>query len=412
MEPTPASLAPAPALQPTSSGGPGDELPASSSLDAEPALPDAATGNAATQQASFETTNGTATTAELHPERALSGGSPSPAHQLLPAATVPSDQTAGAGPLHAALPTSGTGLDSVAAAATSPTASTKPSISLSTDAPRALPTAQDADADANAHDSDPDSPLTPLASSSPESSPSRPPPSKRPRVRSPSPSGSTPTSASAPPPAPAAAAAAAAPLKANYRRWTPSEDALLSALRRQTEAPGWDGPIAAASFDQLAERLGRSATAVSIHYYTLKRKEKEAEEAEGGEGATSLGDNKEKKDKAVSPSGSGASPAFSAAPVTATASPSTSTAPAAARAPSAPRTDPTLPASLQVGKAPRRYTDAEDARVEELHNLGWSAAQIGAEIGRSANSVYNRCVALESMGRNVSSRMKKVGRKG
>ncbi|BGP51934.1 hypothetical protein JCM10450v2_007894 [Rhodotorula kratochvilovae] len=255
-------------------------------------------------------------------------------------------------------------------------------------------------ASADTYDPDLSSPLTPLPSSPSSSSPrakrapsSSPPATaaKRSRMRTPS--------SSLPIPPSFTTGEQADPLNANYRVWSVMEDDRLWALR------GEQGR----SFEEIAAMMGRSATAVSIRFYALKRRAREGDALGAEEGVKSEPPEGGGADALPLPPGDGAGgpvpstsaaapvPAPALAPVPAAAPPAPAPAPAPAGGPSS---------SSNAPRKVRRYTSAEDLLVASYRREGLSAAAIGEKLGRSTNSIYNRLTALDSMGMDVTPRKK------
>ncbi|BGP35602.1 hypothetical protein JCM10296v2_007443 [Rhodotorula toruloides] len=213
-----------------------------------------------------------------------------------------------------------------------------------------------------------------------------------------------------------------APLGANYRMWSDQEDAYLLTLR----ASGY-------TFEQIAELVGRSNTAVSIRFYALKRRQKEhaaqakKEEMDAAEvsqlllGASpsGFGDVGESsvwtidgQPVLVGPSSGFGDPNGLAA------TPPLPVASTFAFLPLPPAPSATVPAPPIILPPPvrktssiRHYTAEEDDLVCQYRQEGLSAAAIGKKLDRSTNSIYNRLTALASMGRDVKPRKKTRAKK-
>ncbi|BGP27857.1 hypothetical protein JCM10295v2_006835 [Rhodotorula toruloides] len=212
------------------------------------------------------------------------------------------------------------------------------------------------------------------------------------------------------------------PLGANYRVWSEQEDAYLLTMR----ASGY-------TFDQIAEVVGRTSTAVSIRFYALKRRQKEhasqvkKEEMDVdevsqfllGSGASGYGGVGESSVWTIDgqpvlvgplngfgdPNGLSATP-----PLPLASNPAILPLPPA---PSAAVLPPPLIVSPPVRKTSsiRHYTPEEDDLVCQYRQEGLSVAAIGKKLDRSTNSIYNRLTALASMGRDVKPRKKSRAKK-
>lgn len=314
----------------------------------------------------------------------------------------------------------GSGVTTESTGAT-PSSSEQPALSIST-----------AHATNGTTGSPPLSPLTPVPDSSDEDDSEKvskgksrahpasptPPSTKRRRTRSPPPS----TLPLPPPPPPFLANGTKtqddAPLGANYRVWTEQEDAYLLTLR----ASGY-------TFDQAAELLGRTSTAVSIRYYALKRRQKEQEAAMAAQAAKEERDAAEVSQLLLAATAGGFGATSSsvwtidgqpvvvglssgfgdAQPFASTSAilppppaPSTSAQPAP---PPIPQVPPRKASSI------RHYTPEEDDLVCQYRQEGFSAPAISKKLNRSVNSIYNRLTALASMGRDVKPRKKTKAKK-
>ncbi|BGO95855.1 hypothetical protein NBRC10512_001439 [Rhodotorula toruloides] len=213
-----------------------------------------------------------------------------------------------------------------------------------------------------------------------------------------------------------------APLGANYRMWSDQEDAYLLTLR----ASGY-------TFEQIAELVGRSNTAVSIRFYALKRRQKEhaaqakKEEKDAAEvsqlllGAASngfggVGESSvwtiDGQPVLVGPSnGFGDPSGLAANPPLPIASTSAFLPLPPAPSASVPAPPIILPPPVRKTSSIRHYTAEEDDLVCQYRQEGLSAAAIGKKVGRSTNSIYNRLTALASMGRDVKPRKKTRAKK-
>ncbi|BGP03713.1 Proteophosphoglycan ppg4 [Rhodotorula toruloides ATCC 204091] len=281
--------------------------------------------------------------------------------------------------------------------------------------------------------SSPLSPLTPVTDSSDEDAK----PSKgKGRARSDSPASSStkrrrtrsppPYTLPLPPPPPflvnSGSAQDDAPLGANYRKWSDQEDAYLLTLR----ASGY-------TFEQIAELVGRSNTAVSIRFYALKRRQKEhaaqakKEETDaaevsqlllgavsngfGGVGESSLWTIDGQPVLVGPSSGFGVSNGLTATPPLPIASTSAFLPLPPAPSASVPAPPVILPPPIRKTSSIRHYTAEEDDLVCQYRQEGFSAAAIGKKLDRSTNSIYNRLTALASMGRDVKPRKKTKAKK-